>query len=297
MISAGPCPVCGAAMLTAGHKRSTFSGQDFLLGRCPACRCARVLNPRTDLATIYDEAYYEGRGADAKVDYVSELTDERTLRVLEWKAIEGLVSALVPLGPTTRWLDLGCGVGGLVRHLRSKGMDQVVGSDEGHGAEVARASGLPILDVEQLEAHAGTFDVVTSIEVIEHVVDPIAFLRHVARLLAPGGVFVLTTGNVEQVRGELADWQYVNPDVHVTFLGPTALTRAYEEVGLRSETLDFERHHVDLIRYKLLKTLGFHRRAAWQRVVPWGMLARVVDRRYGITAMPFGRKSARDPVL
>jgi SAM-dependent methyltransferase len=280
-------------MLPAGHKYSTFSSQDFRLGRCPACRCARVLNPRTDFAEIYDGAYYEGRGADATVDYVGELTDERTVRVLEWQAVEGIVSAVVPLGPNTRWLDLGCGVGGLVRHLRSRGMDHVVGSDEGHGAELARASGIPILDAEQLEGRTGTFDVVTSIEVIEHVVDPVAFLRRVAGLLAPGGVFVPTTGNVEQVRGELADWHYVNPDVHVTFLGPTSLTRAYEAVGLRPETLDFERHHVDLIRYKVLKSMGVRRRAAWQRVVPWGILARVVDRRYGITAMPFGRKPAR----
>ena len=282
-------------MLPSGHKRSPFSGQDFLLGRCPSCRCARVLNPRTDYATIYDEAYYEGRGADPMVDYVTELSDARTLRVLEWRALESLVSGLVPLSPTTRWLDLGCGAGGLVRHLRSRGLDGVVGTDDGWGAELARAAGLPILDSEQLDERAGTFDVVTSIEVIEHVVDPLPFLRRVARLLAPGGVFVLTTGNVERVRGELASWSYVNPDVHVTFLGPAALTRAYEQVGLRPETVRFERPHVDLIRYKVLKTLRIRRRAAWQRVIPWGFVARLVDRRYGITAMPFGRKPTQIP--
>jgi 2-polyprenyl-3-methyl-5-hydroxy-6-metoxy-1,4-benzoquinol methylase len=280
-------------MLLVGNKLSSFSGQNFLLGRCPSCRCARVLNPRTDYAAIYDQAYYEGRGADPMVDYVGELSEVRTLRVLEWRALEGLVSTLVPLSPTTRWLDLGCGVGGLVRHLRSRGLDGVIGSDEGWGADVAKAAGLPVLDTGQLDQQAGTFDVVTSIEVLEHVIDPLEFLRRVARLLAPGGVFVLTTGNVERVRGELAAWRYVNPDVHITFLGPVALTRAYEQVGLRAETASFERHHVDLIRYKVLKTLGLRRRAPWQEVVPWSALARLVDRRYGITAMPFGRKPAR----
>jgi SAM-dependent methyltransferase len=280
-------------MLPCGHKRSTFSGKDFRLGRCPSCRCARVLNPRTDYASIYDEGYYKGRGADPMVDYVSELSDMRTLRVLEWSALEGLVSTLVPLSPTTRWLDLGCGVGGLVQYLRSRGLDGVLGADDGWGADQARAAGLPILDTSKLDDLAGTFDVVTSIEVIEHVVDPLSFLRRVARLLAPGGVFVLTTGNVERVRGELAGWQYVNPDVHVTFLGPLALTLAYEQVGLRPETSTFGRHHIDLVRYKVLKTLGVRRRAAWQGAVPWGLLARLVDRRYGITTMPFGRKPAR----
>jgi SAM-dependent methyltransferase len=279
-------------MLPAGEKLSDFSHQNFLLGRCPSCRCARVLNPRTDYAAIYDEAYYRGDGADQTVDYIRELSDERTVRVLEWQALEGIVSSLVPLSPTTRWLDLGCGVGGLVRHLRSKGLDGVIGADDGWGVEQARSAGLPVLDTAELDGRSEAFDVITSIEVIEHVIDPLPFLHQVARLLAPGGVFVLTTGNVERVRGELNAWHYVNPDVHVTFLGPTALKHAYEHVGLRPETSALQRHHIDLIRYKVLKSLGVHRCAAWQQVVPWGLAARLVDRRYGITEMPFGRKPA-----
>lgn len=149
-----------------------------------------------------------------------------------------------------------------------------------------------MLDTAELEERSEAFDVITSIEVIEHVVDPLPFLRQVERLLSPGGVFVLTTGNVERVRGELSAWHYVNPDVHVTFLGPTSLTCAYEQVGLHPETVAFTRPHADLIRYKVLKSLGVHRRASWQRVVPWGVAARLVDRRYGITEMPFGRKPA-----
>jgi 2-polyprenyl-3-methyl-5-hydroxy-6-metoxy-1,4-benzoquinol methylase len=221
------------------------------------------------------------------------LTDSRTLRALEWKSIEKLVSKLVPLAPSTRWLDLGCGVGGLVMHLRSRGYDGVIGADDGHGVELAQAAGLPVVTTDRLEEHAGTFEVVTAIEVLEHVIDPISFLRRVESLLSPGGVFVLTTGNVERVRGELAAWQYVKPDVHITFLGPTALTRAYAEVGLVAETSRFDSHHVDLIRYKVLKTMGCRRRAAWQSFLPWRLLARTVDRRYGITDMPFGRKPLR----
>jgi 2-polyprenyl-3-methyl-5-hydroxy-6-metoxy-1,4-benzoquinol methylase len=277
-------------MLPAGQTRSSFSAREFHLGRCPSCRCARVIDPRTDYDAIYDEAYYRGAGADPMVDYVTEMSDADTIRVFEWQAIERLVSSLAPLSPTTRWLDLGCGVGGLVRHLHTHGLERVVGADEGHGAELARAAGVPILDMPQLDAMDGAFDVVTSIEVIEHVVDPMAFIDRVSRLLAPGGIFVLTTGNVEQVRGELADWHYVNSDVHVTFLGPTSLTRAYERVGLRAETAPFDRPHVDLIRYKVLKSLGSPRRAAWHGAVPWGLVARLIDRRLGLTAMPFGRK-------
>src|SRR6185295_4370323 len=47
-------------------------------------------------------------------------------------------------------------------------------------------------DVQELE---GQFDLVTSLEVIEHVAEPAAFLKALARRLAPGGLIILSTPN------------------------------------------------------------------------------------------------------
>jgi 2-polyprenyl-3-methyl-5-hydroxy-6-metoxy-1,4-benzoquinol methylase len=286
----GACPICATPMVTAGSKRSAFSHIDFHLARCPGCRAARVVDPRTDYADIYNEAYYRGAGADPKVDYLRELDDPRTLRVLEWRAIVELAAGLVPLTPETRWLDFGCGVGGLLRHLRQQGYQHAVGYDQGFSADFASQHGLPIVSDADLDGLAGTFDVITSIEVLEHVVDPMPYLDRVATLLAPGGIFIVTTGNVERAKRDLARWIYVIPDVHVTFLGPTSLRHAYGHVGLRPETPGFQRCHVGLIRYKLLKTLGCKQEAGWQRLVPWRLTTRLLDVRYGFSAMPFGRK-------
>jgi SAM-dependent methyltransferase len=44
-----------------------------------------------------------------------------------------------------------------------------------------------------------SFDLVTAIEVIEHVESPIGFLRNIGRLLAPRGVAVITTPNVDSL--------------------------------------------------------------------------------------------------
>ena len=84
--------------------------------RCRSCSYAYVLEPRTDFAELYDEAYYEGRGADALVDYATEMDDPRTVRVYEWQGITEVVRGLAALSPSTRWLDYGAGLGGLVRY-------------------------------------------------------------------------------------------------------------------------------------------------------------------------------------
>lgn len=50
-------------------------------------------------------------------------------------------------------------------------------------------------DVRAMPFPDGTFDVVVSFETIEHLDDPGAFLREVRRVLAPGGLFIVSTPN------------------------------------------------------------------------------------------------------
>ena len=100
-----------------------------------------------------------------------------------------------------RALDVGCGAGLLAEPLARLGA-AVTGIDA--SAEVidaARAhaalSGLAIdYRAGGIESLTGErFDLVTSLEVIEHVADTAAFVRGLVGALAPGGLLVLSTPN------------------------------------------------------------------------------------------------------
>ena len=102
-----------------------------------------------------------------------------------------------------RVLDVGCG-GGLLSEAMAAAGAQVLGADAGATAiQVARLhaleSGAPVqyrqCPVEDIDLSEGGFDLITCMEMLEHVPDPARVVKHCAALLRPGGTLVLATIN------------------------------------------------------------------------------------------------------
>lgn len=104
----------------------------------------------------------------------------------------------------SRALDVGCG-GGLLSEALARAGAKVIGIDLAPAVlDVARLhlleSGLEVdyreISVESLaEQMAGQFDVITCLEMLEHVPDPASVIRACADLLKPGGRLFLSTLN------------------------------------------------------------------------------------------------------
>lgn len=91
------------------------------------------------------------------------------------------------------------------------------------------------------------FDLVTAIEVIEHLENPRAMMRECFRLLRPGGMLLLTTPNNESIRslvslairGHFAAFGPGSYPAHITALLSVDLARASREAGFVDQAISY----------------------------------------------------------
>ncbi len=284
------CPICSTASAFYGRRYGALRKRDFDLHRCPTCHLAFVANPWIEFNSIYSESYYSGKGADPLLDYVFELEHpDRTIRRSEWKGILKAVNHLHPVTNATRWMDYGCGNGGQVRYLRQTAGCEAVGFEEGWIADQARQHGIPVLTRAQMEESFGTFDIVSLIEVIEHCTDPAAVFADVRRLLKPGGLVYLTTGNALPHRDKLIEWPYFIPEIHVSLFEPGTIETSLRNAGIEPFRPGWIPGWSDIIRFKLLKNLKVRENRIWHNWLPWSLLGRMIDMKLQLSSHPAGR--------
>jgi 2-polyprenyl-3-methyl-5-hydroxy-6-metoxy-1,4-benzoquinol methylase len=297
------CRCCGSDKVTRrGTKRGVFLGRDFDFWHCAACDYLFV-DPFPGYA-VYNEAYYQGRGPDPYVDFESEYRDYRaTERIVELEDLlrvaSGYIEKNIPAGPL-EWLDFGCGAGGLLKFLRDRGALQlqgktwpirVTGHDVGAYADrLRRDDGFRILGPGELAAEPDArYDVISLIEVVEHVEFPDPVFALAARLLRPGGLLLVTTGNVASpvARAKGLGYAYCLPEIHVGYFTPRALGIIYARHGLAPVRFRYD----GAVRFKVVKTLrtaGRQRLARLALRLPYAVS--LVDLLFGTSGMPCASK-------
>ena len=128
---------------------------------------------------------------------------ESVLRSHRWRTVDNSAAYLVDrLTPGTDVLDVGCGPGTITVDLAQRvAPGRVVGIDA--ASDVIAAAGaaatevgvanleLATGDVYALEHDDDSFDVVHAHQVLQHLTDPVAALREMARVCRPGGVIAV----------------------------------------------------------------------------------------------------------
>ncbi len=141
-----------------------------------------------------------------------------------------LLRTHLPPAPA-RLLDVGCGLGFYGRELRRDGYDWLGVEMKAEDCRALAAAGLPHRQVDGtgLPFEPGSFDAALCVEVLEHVEDPHAFLREIARV-APR--LVISVPNFETVcylyRYQALPWHILEAD-HKNFFSRWSLQHLLEQ--------------------------------------------------------------------
>lgn len=134
-----------------------------------------------------------------------------------------------------RWLDVGCATGSFVAAAGALG-NVAEGLDISREAvEVARENGL-IAHHGRVEDFQPTqpYDTITAFDVLEHAVDPRAFVKRLHGWLRPGGSLILTLPDVASIYPVLLmrrHWFYYWPDEHLFYFDRKTVRRLLGDEG------------------------------------------------------------------
>jgi 2-polyprenyl-3-methyl-5-hydroxy-6-metoxy-1,4-benzoquinol methylase len=217
------CGLCGGA-----ERRLQFEEGPFSVVTCTACGLTYVtprLKDASLLDQVYDEAYWASNCASER-----GYSDYRTAAPLYLRTYRRRLRVVRRHFPQPgRVLDVGCAAGYFLDVMRGEGWD-VLGLEpsaaifpqtvERLGEDHAR---LGLLGEVELEA--GSFDLITMWDVIEHIPDPVAAVREVGRLLKPGGKFLIETQNVSSTTARVLGrrWHHYKHAEHIYHFDPKTL--------------------------------------------------------------------------
>jgi 2-polyprenyl-3-methyl-5-hydroxy-6-metoxy-1,4-benzoquinol methylase len=171
-------------------------------------------------------------------------------RALVARTMDGLHDEVLPrlasyVEPHSRILDLGAGTGAWAARLLALGYEVSCVELDIDGFVL---DSVPCVCADLNEKFSaeikGSYAAITSIEVIEHLENPRHFLRQCRNLLAEGGVFLITTPNIECIAGRLRflrSGQFrmfdrderLNEPTHITPIQTFMFEKAIKETGYR----------------------------------------------------------------
>ena len=219
------CPACGSA-----DTRGFDIGEGRLLKRCQACETVSALE-YADPADVYTDGYMFG-----ETDFGLDVRHPEFQRYLAQVARRRMQIIEESTGGPGRLLDVGSGTGEVMIAARDRGWEIQGVEPERTGAAFAQERGLPV-EVAMLEDSGvpeRAWDVVSAFHVLEHVPDPPAFLRTLARWARPGGHLVVEVPNFAslQRRRLRQGWSGLRPLEHITHFTPKTLERLLRADGL-----------------------------------------------------------------
>ncbi|OHD63074.1 MAG: hypothetical protein A2176_08190 [Spirochaetes bacterium RBG_13_51_14] len=227
----GRCPLCGSRHIRHRYHIIRYA-PSFDIDRCSACGFM-FMNPRFTgnvIKQLYGEGYYSGT---SEYSYHDERQTETYSRQV-WDRRIDVIRRSVASG---NLLDVGSSFGGFLkaasRYYVPHGIEM-----SAYAGEYSQQTFGDRVHVGTLEDHpfgCGYFSVITMIELLEHLPDPVVALKECHRLLRDNGLLLIQTANMDGIQARIlgGSYAYFMPG-HLSYFTKKNLTMALALCGYRT---------------------------------------------------------------
>jgi 2-polyprenyl-3-methyl-5-hydroxy-6-metoxy-1,4-benzoquinol methylase len=237
---------------------------NFNLYQCYTCSLIFV-SPSPDPTSVYNQDYFSGaKGGFGYVDYNA---DKEPMVITFNKYIDLFVKYGKPNG---RLFDIGAATGFFLKIAQKRGYEVSGVEMSNHAAGMARGAGLDVNsgDLMSLSLKEGSFDVVTMLDVLEHLTEPFSELLETKRILKTNGLLVVNAPNGQSLLAKIlkTKWHLVLPPEHLFYFSPKNLGTFLEKNG-------FKVIYSSNIGKKFTFQYIFRTLYKWQKLSIWAQLS------------------------
>ncbi|MEO5584976.1 MAG: class I SAM-dependent methyltransferase [Flavobacteriales bacterium] len=236
------CPQCGQI---ESRPIAALAKQHIV--RCKSCGFVYTGWEPTEQELV---AYYEHYPAPSTI---SPITITR---------YDELLKRFAPYRKMGRLFEVGCGAGHFLERAKMQEWD-VQGNEYGElTMKACRDRGIPVTEGKlDPDAHElGSYDIVCSFEVIEHVIHPRIEIKNMLALLRPGGLLYLTTPNYNSLARMIApgEWSVASYPEHLNYFTSRTMSKMAGSEGARKKWLTTTGVSVERWRTKQNRTPEDH---------------------------------------
>jgi 2-polyprenyl-3-methyl-5-hydroxy-6-metoxy-1,4-benzoquinol methylase len=188
----------------------------------------------------------------------------------------------LPAAP--RHLDVGCALGFMLEEAKAAGWNPVgVETSEFAARYAAQRTACTVYagTLQKASLPSESFDVVTLMDVIEHVPDPVELIAEIYRILRPNGVLLIVTPNFGSFFVRLYGLHAYGmwPDQHVVYFRCSTMTRLLRKVGFKKVVAGSKDFYAENLRRFLRqnKRRSGEIKNAFGKPTGWGKIRKVVN--------------------
>lgn len=217
------CPICESLGFSRKFSSTDYiTGDSFDIRQCRYCKVAVTYPPLSvdELRKYYKNKYYGQRKSFIE-SYINFIRGK-------------LVNKYGPADRERSILDIGCGNGTLLLVLKKIGW-KISGTELAPNSYINKEISPYVCrkPIKECRYQDGTFDVVTMWHFLEHINDPLDYLKEAHRVLKKDGKILIEVPNIESWQAIITkkDWFHLDVPRHIFHFSPQSLEILFKKAG------------------------------------------------------------------